>query len=475
MLFIALAFMSVLLVSCTPEPQMQLSDFTAVGAVGEEGVVEFIVRPTNPEATYIVGLVDEVNMMDMGGKDGVREYIMESLASGYSGAVYSDMTVHTYPGLTKYVNWYLYVAQVHDGQMVGDVVYSNATRIYSPYLEYKYPSAWATPMAVSANGLWVVGAANGNNAFLYDVVAECGENLVGGSLSDVTNDGVCYGQDIDMQKPVKYENGKFSYLTLPDNRMGDAMAVTSDGSKVYGWCSSPGRIFMPYVIENGEFRELSVEGSHGVSYIMEGSDRVVETDIVAARVGTCADNGAAAGYGLDSGPMLEQGVIWKADGTFKVIGEGRMLYDENSYTCDQLYGGYHTAISPDGKYAASTVGRFNGGFELVDSYPYLYDIEADQVIFPSEDDRMDMGGLSVCCVANDGSIYLTDGGSPYIWRQDTGVMNLQLYMESIYGSFSPKMEGRLVDVSADGKTFVLCQSIEDPEEGACILTRIYIF
>ncbi len=467
--------MSVLFVSCSHLSEAQLSDFLVVGAVGDEGMVEFIVRPSNPDATYIVGLVDENNMSEMGGKDGVREYIEESLANGYVGAVYTDMSVHTYPNLTKYVNWYLYVAQVHNDQLVGDVAYSNATRIYSPYLEYKYPSAWSTATAISANGLWVVGAANGNNAFLYDVVAEKGENLFGGALSDVTNDGVCYGQDVEMQKPVKYENGKFSYVPLPDNRQGDAITVTSDGSKVYGWCSSPKRIFMPYVVDNGEFRELSLEGSFGVGYMREGSDVVEETHIVAARVGSCADNGAAAGYGLDSGPMLEQGVVWKADGTFKVIGEGQMVFDEHSYTCNMIFGGYHTVISRDGTYAASKVGRHDGGFEPVNSYPYLYDIEADQFIFPSDDDKMDMAGLSVCCVGNDGTLYLTDGSSGYIWRQDMGVMNLQYYMENIYGSIEPKMVGRLVDVSADGKTFVFCQGLEDAVEGAYTLTRIYIF
>ncbi len=475
-LIIALAVMSVLFVSCDLK-YSEPADFKILSTVGEDGMVEFIVTTSNQDITYIIGLVDDVNMADMGGKDGIREYVIESLASNTFGSVYTGSSVYTYTNLTKYVYWYFYVAQIHEGRLVGDLIYSAPTRIFSPYLEYRYPSAWSTANAVSDNGLWVVGAANGNEAFLYDVVKESGQNLTGGALSCVTNEGVCYGQDVVMQLPVKYENGKFTAIMLPGNRQGDAMAVTADGSKFYGWCSASGRMFVPYVVDNGEFKELSMEGSTGISYLDPDTKDTVHCGMMAARVGTCANNGAAAGYAIASGPDpgFEQGVIWKADGAFKVIGERKMFYDLNSGVVDYMFGGYHTAISPDGKYAAS---HFSvSGFDVFSesSGVYLYDIETDEIILPSEDDMIDMAGLSVCCVANDGTIYLTGAGEPYMWRQDLGVWSLHLYLESIYGPFQPKMTGRLVDVSANGKTFVLCQGMEDALEGAYTVTKIFNF
>ncbi len=467
-LSLLLIYVFAIIASCSPAADE--SGFSINTSIGEDGIVEFIVSPTNADATYIVGLLNEDVLVEMGGPSSVTGYINALVASTEDLQTYTGVSVHPYEGLTKYTNWYLYVAQVHKGSLVGTPVLSDNVRIINPYTEY-LSEIWGVPVAVSDNGLWVAGAANGNFSFLYDVVNGEGKTLEGGAFWDVTDLGVCYGQDIDAQKPVKYEDGEFSFVSLDNGAQGDAMAVTPDGSKVFGWYGSDFASFAPYVIDNGTFKELSREGSTGISYIDDKTGETMHCKIIAACVRNCAANGAAAGYGLDDGPCREQSVVWKADGTFKVIGEGRMMWNFDWNIAEYIFGGMETVISPDGRYAAASCEKYGANIGDEASFPFLYDIEADEIIMPSDEDIADMNGMGVVAVSNDGAIYLNAGATPCVWTREAGVISLQMYLEDIYGHFEPEMKGSiLADVSADGRTFVLYSYAE---EGT--VTQIYCF
>ncbi len=474
-------------VSCTENPDTPTGTVLSVNGYATEGdVIEFVVTPDNADAPYVVGLLEEADVVAMGGEAGLAEYISAQVTS--SSKTHKGANTFSYPGLQPLVKWYLYAAYVKDGSMAGTPTLSPAVRIYQPYSEY-LSKQFCIPVAISDNGLWIVATYNGAS-FIFDrayndVTYDFGvESLI---LSDIDDNGIAYGE-ID-GAPIRIVEGEVEYISLPDGATGGGVhAVSPDGSKYYGWYLAPGTSlqdggFKPYVCDNGQFSDLSLEGSHSFSYIDNNTNDTAYLKIVGGSVnlGQCAANGALAGYGLDNGFGWEQGVVWYPDGTFKVIGEGRMFIDFSwDYPgSEYIYGDMTTRISPNGKYAAGICFRSYEDVNIPEvKIPFIYNMETGEILQAEESECTNFMQLRVDGVSSKGYVFLSDaaylnGDIPYVWTPETGIMALQSFLENQYGTIEPAMKGSVTGTTLDGDTYMLAYDVESPEAGT--LTSIYTF
>ncbi len=482
-LILSMALIAMFVTSCDLSQSSNPAKFYVAGSVTEGDVIEFIVTAENQKADYIVGLIDQTILNSIGGQSGLVDYVGEIIANTPDLQILNGPSTHPYPGLQPIINWYLYVAQVSNGKLVGTPELSNATRIYTPYVEY-ISKEWIIPQAISDNGLWLVGAATGNTSYIidriYDKTYEDVKVITGAALHDVSDNGVAYGEDVDGQKPMKYEDGNLEVVTLFDGSEGAVNAVSPDGSKYYGYYmaeSLQNAGMRPFVCENGVYKDLSIEGGKSLSYIDDDTQDTAYCYIKGAVVVSCASNGVLAGYGLDDGPMFEQSVFWSQDGKMKVIGEGRMHYhfEWSAPAADYVYGNKFTYVSPNGKYIS---GICTKSYDEIGSdvlMPYLYNVETGELFLADEDQCAAYSTLRVDCVTSDGLVCLSDvvtqlAENPLVWTPESGLMLLELYLENIYGSIEPEMKGSVATTTLDGKTFVLGY---DTEEGT--KTSIYTF
>ncbi len=485
LLILVTALIALAAVSCTELPDSG-SKFTIVGNTTEGDIVEFFVTPSDQNISYVVGLLEESVLMEIGGEAGLVSFVSQQVSSASN--THSGTKNFSYPGLQPIVKWYLYAAEVENGSVVGAPTLSAAVRIYEPYSEYLCEQ-FCVPVAISDNGLYIVGTYNGAS-FVYDRAFKDAVYVKAESsiLVDVDDYGVAYGE-ID-GAPISVTNAEPKFINLPQGAStGGVHAVSPDGSKYYGWYIKAGEALndgkiKPFVCDNGEFRNLSIEGSKSFSYIDNKTNDTAYCDIIGASVnlGQCAANGALAGYALDNGPCWEQGVVWYPDGTFKVIGEGKMFYDFSwSYPgCEYIFGDSQSnRISPNGKYAAGICVRSYEDIDLPTVLiPYIYNMETGELLMAEESECTPFKSLKVDGVSSKGYVFLSDveylqGDIPYVWTPESGIMTLEGFLENIYGSVDPTMKGSVRGTSLDGDTYILGYDVESPKAGT--LTSIYTF
>ncbi len=486
-LILIMAAVAAVAVSCTENPNGASGSMLSInGYATDADIIEFIVTPDNSNAPYVVGLLEEADIEAMGGEAGLADYVAQQVSS--SSKTQKGANTFSYPGLQPLVKWYLYAAYVKDGSLVGTPSLSPAVRIYEPYSEYLCKQ-FCVPVAMSDNGLWIVATYNGVS-FIYDRAYNDVSYLdvETSILVDVDNNGIAYGE-ID-GAPIRVVDGEIEYLSLPTgSSSGGVHAVSPDGSKYYGWYLKSGTSledgsFLPYVCDNGQFRDLSLEGSKSFSYIDNNTNDTAYLDIVGGSVNMaqCAANGAAAGYGLDNGVAWEQGVVWYPDGTFKVLGEGRMFFDFSwDYPgVEYIYGDITTRISPNGRYAAGICFRSYEDISIpMVHIPFIYDMETGE-LFQAEESQCSMfTSLRIDGVSSKGYVFLSDaaylsGDIPLVWTPETnGIVALESFLENEYGSIEPTMKGSVYSTTLDGDTYMLSYDVESPEPGT--LTSIYTF
>lgn len=406
------------------------------------------VAPSDENASYLSGIIMEDDWKNMGGTEGLTAYIDSLVGAG--AALSAGTTNNRYEDLFWQTKYYAFAAQVSDGSVYGTPELKEVF-IYRPYVEFAPEGLTIAPMAVSDNGLWVVGNYNGDGptSYIYDVRRDSLAIVSGVLFYDVTDNGVAYGRD--MMVPVIWNNGEITQVSVEGNMMESGFyGVTPDGVTAVG-----------YAMDNAWKNKALLYENGAVSYLpaTDLSDKE-PAGAVAKGIGS---NGNISGYIQDFDTYLEVGCAWTGasheyDFYAKEFMEWNQECLEGNGAYENKYGDVEVRISPNGRYYA---GRVTVSDETWDQPEFAY-------VFDSQDGKMYQvsdeaySGWRPDAVSSTGLVFLSDvdmgiSSQPYVYDYASNtVRTFADYAKSEYG-YMPDgftIQGSVVSVSEDAHTVV---------------------
>ena len=432
---------AVLLAACQKEKTEQIVESTfEVDLPVVENNLTVTVVPSSDEAVFTVGIIMEDDWKSMGGNEGLTAWIEEDINNG--GELISGSYSASFTELFWQTAYYVYVAQINEGAVIGTPVVEEAF-IYRPFVEFTPEGTVIAPSAISDNGLWVVGCSDAES-FIYDVRRDSLTVIPGLLFYDVTDDGIAYGSSNPY--PLIWNNGEATDITsVPEGATDNCFfSVTPDGKTAVGYSMLEGNDMRPIIYENGT---LSV-----LPYDLDPSGAEA-TMAVASRIGS---NGYITGYILD-GTYMEVGCAWTPEHEYDLYTADLMEWNDGFYFWENIYGGLENYISPNGKYIASwrTYTGEDGWSE--EKYAYVFDTDTREIYnSPEMSYRPD-------AVSSQGLLFLADqtmgfSTQPYVYDIHTDTFStLADYAKSTW-NYSPEgltMQGSVMGTSEDGKSILV--------------------
>lgn len=427
--------------------------------------IEVGVTPSDTTAMYIMGLISESELQEIGGEEGLSDYAAEILASG-EGIVSQGVSSRIYEDLFYLTTYYAYVVEIR----LQDDVYSlvgtpvvQSKLLKKSYISFEPAELTIAPFAISDNGYYVVGNFQ-DGSYLYDLRRDSLLVVPSVAFNDVTDDGVVFGQDLVSMEGLIYRNGEVEYVKGPDNAAEVCFfAANNDGSQAVGYYMNTSFQFMPFVYTNGVFETLEMPVT------ADGKPAAMG---VAKGIGA---NGVIAGYGLIDMDYAETSLAWNLPGgTNLAIGNDLMSIEGDFW--NYIYGDMFTYISHGGKYIASNYSDFTAGIweEVINSY--VYDVDSGELnsITDPQIENYRLGG-----VMDNGEITLSNtpyglSEIPFIYSPDEAVLyNLNDYLQTRFNYVhESQIEGSLIAVSADCRIFVVASYGEG--SGSGYVTNIFV-
>lgn len=422
-----------------------ISDFEI--SVAQDGnTVRVTVDPSDEGVSYSTGIIMEDDYATIG-EDGLASYVTELLSSG--AAIEQGVSNELYQDLLWQTTYYVYVAQVDNGTVVGTPVIESV-RTYRAYVEFEPEGMIIAPQAISDNGLWVVGNYNDGttpNSYIYDVRRDSLEIVEGVILYDITDDGAAYG--MDRINPIIYKNGEKTSITAPAGAAESGFyAVTPDGSVAVGYSMTEAMENSAIIYENGTLSTLT--GTDLTDHAPAG--------IVAKGIGS---NGNIAGYLVDFETYFELGCCWTGEAhEFSLFPKDHMVWNDELMggTYEKRYGDLGMYISPDGRYLASIV-EIKDSWDYMPLRPYVYDLQEGKIY----ETTSSYDEYRPCAITSDGLVILADkmmGVSevPYVYDIHTGEgQTFEAYASATYGYSVPAgvtIQGSILAVDAAARVFV---------------------
>lgn len=449
--FLACAVAAVsLFASCDRNEVVDDSAGTFEVNAGVQGgnTISVAIVPSNPDAAYMTGIIMEDDYLAMG-QEGVASYIENLLAEGASPV--AGNYNQSFTDLFWNTKYYLYAAYVSDGSVIGTPVVQEYY-CYRAYVEFAPETTTIAPIAVSDNGLWVVGnySAETNNSYIYDVRRDSLTVVPDVLFYDVTDDGVAYGRNAST--PIIYRDGQVTTLTLEGNyQEAGFYGVSPDGSVAVGYMMDEAWNNQAIVYENGVFSTLT--GTDLTDHEPAG--------IVAKGIGS---NGNIVGYLVDFERYLEVGCEWTGTGhDFNLFPKDKMEWNDELLdgggAYGKRYGGLEIFTSPNGRYYTSQY-EYTESWDYMPRRVYVYDSEADEM-YEITDAQYD--DWRPCAVTSDGVAILADKSMgvsdyPYVYDIETG--NVQLfadYAAATYNYAAPEgveIQGSILMVDSSATVFV---------------------
>lgn len=449
------------LLSCERNGSVSQTTFE-MQVVNNNNQILVTVVPSDENASYCTGIIMEDDWKNIGGAEGLTAYIDSVAGAGTTISV--GATNNRYEDLFWQTKYYAFAAQINDGKVYGSPEWKEIL-IYRPYVEFAPKDLTIAPVAVSDNGIWIVGNYNGEGptSYIYDVRRDSLTIVTGALFYDVTNDGVAYGRD--MMVPVIWKDGELTQVPVSGNMMECGFyGVTPDGAIAVG-----------YAMDNEWKNKALLYENGAVSYLpaTDLSDKD-PAGVVAKGIGS---NGNISGYLQDFDTYFEVGCAWTGasheyDFYAKEFMEWNQECLEGGGAYENKYGDVEVRISPNGRYYAGRVTVSDETWEQP-VFAYVFDSQ-DRKMYQISDKTYD--GWRPDAVSSTGLVFLSDvdmgiSSQPYVYDPIANtVKTFADYAKSEYGYIPDgfTIQGSVVSVSEDA-----CTVVADYASNNAFYTAIY--
>ncbi len=446
--FYLIIAMLVVLAGCKESAPEPVETSFSVNAEQINTSLRVTVNPSAAEQTYVFGIfeIEDASAIE----NLINEYAVKAISenrvvSGISDTTFSDLKVKS-----QYCIW---VAQVDNGAVTFTPTHIiRKIDVAKDYYSF-VSNEWVAPIAISDNGLWVVGTAS-EASYIFDVINEKYTFIEGVALYDITDDGVAFGMDLTLHSALIYRNDTPEYPDA-DSKFNEScfFSVTPDGTQAVGYVMDEESVFKAVLYKNGKFEILP-------SFNGPESDMGAKEAVYMIAKGISAD-GIIAGYFVDENYSVEMSCVWNSP----VVGNASFANSSMTWNPEWMWynmtvGRYNTYISSNGNYIASNVIDYGPDGWGETYYSYIYDVRNDKITIFNDSS---LAGFRVDGVSNNGDVFYSDAilgfsSVPYIVPNgESKVMTLQEYLSKTYSyDFTDrKMEGSFISVTEDCKGFVV--------------------
>lgn len=298
--------------------------------------------------------------------------------------------------------------------------------------------------AVSDNGVWACGSSAGSGilynietgeAQYYSAGEEGGATLL--SLFDVSDNGAAVGAYYNY--PSVLENGNWTDAGNPDNLEGSVYAVSPDGTLMSGYLSVGGAP-VPVMWRGNTLTELE----------MPATDILGDEPYAGFMVQSMSADGLCVGK--DNG--LQTGCMWDRNGKFSYYAPDRFILDDSGWNILSYYGDFN-AISPDGRYIATTYWDTSEPVyepPFAKGFPMVYDLQTGtSTVIDHENGRGNVTTVDGVTFFDTVGIGVSEDAMVY---ENGTITPMPQWLKDNYGIEMPHGGGEPISASADGKTIV---------------------